>query len=162
MISAQNLAWNNLKNAGTLATDVSNSASGQTFIDTLGCKAVSIFYRIHPGTAATAATHKMNYLAVWEGDTTVMSNGAVIAQFNGTTNSVTSTSNGFLISAGNSGTGLVYKFDVTCGAPRKRYLFVNQTPGLATDVVSAYAVKDRLENTPDNATGAAVSVLVVG
>jgi len=159
MIPIQNTVIKNVVDPGSIATTTSSAA-----FDCLNARHATILYRVAPVTAATS-TAQMATLEILESDGTsaAISNASLIAAFTGTTATVTTSTAQFLISAGNSGTGLLYKFDINMLPPRKRFLYVRQAAGSTNDrVVSSVAILSRLNDTPVNASEAGVSVLQIG
>ena len=157
MFDLQNSKFVQVRNAGTIA----DSTTSNQF-DTLGAHALSITVK----TLGATTTSKLSTLTVYESDSS-SSEGTAIVAFTGTTNTVTSTSDGFLISANNTLTtsagGITYRFNINASTPRKRYLSVRVANAVTNPVnVAIWADLYRLEQSPSNATEAGVNVLVVG
>jgi hypothetical protein len=157
MFDLQNSKFVQVLNAGTIATTTTSNQ-----FDTLGAHAVCVTVK----TLGATTTAKLSTLALYESDST-SSEGTAIAGFTGTTNTVTSTSDGFLIAANNTVTtasgGITYRFNINASTPRKRYLSVRVANAVTNPVnVAIWADLYRLEQSPSNATEAGVNVLVVG
>lgn len=127
----------------TVASGSTTSAS----VDRLGFDAARILVRL-PAASATNSSAKWGVLQLSEADVTNVSSATSIVAFTGTTNSVTSSTAGFVIAAQNDTTNpQITEFCVTC-VGRKRYLFLTVQSAASHSTTYGVATLARAEQTP--------------
>jgi hypothetical protein len=108
------------------------TVTSTAFIDTLGYDYAGVVITM----SSTHATNAVTFDAISIAEADVSSSTAVstmssIVALTGTTNTVTSTSAGFVIPKGNSSVASVLRFNIDTKA-RKRYLFISTTAHTGT------------------------------
>lgn len=155
MIHAQNEKTVVLIGPGTAATNATASAR----VDTLGFRYAT--FDIFAKATATDSSAKWTVLKLSEADTTTYSTNGDIATFTGTTNTVTSTSAGFVLQTNNDTTGQPTRLHVDLKG-RKRYLFVVTQPGANGNTIFAQCRLGRGEEAPNTDTERGVAVSMIG
>lgn len=142
-----------------LPTAITNGATATSLqVDTIGFDAVEISVF---ATTSNATTRPVT-LRLTESDDTVLTNYVGITQFTGTSNTVTSTSAGFVIALAKTATSRlpIAVLNVNCLA-RKRYLTLEYS-GTTTQTISAVARLSRGEINPTDLVSANCDVIVNG
>jgi hypothetical protein len=155
MIHAQNVRTVAAITAGTIAT---NNTSA-TMVDTAGWKYAK--YQIFYGNGTV--TTKANTIKVVESTDSNVSNAVDIVACTGTTNTVTSTSAGFVIPAQASSTvPHIYELNLALGGNRRRYLGLVVASGNTATVLAnaAFLTLSRGDESPNSNAEAGVDVRV--
>lgn len=142
-----------------LPTSITNGATATSLqVDTLGFDHVQIAVMAPTSNATTRPLT----LRLTESDDTVLTNFAGITQFTGTSNTVTSTSAGFVIPlARTATTRLPFAVFNVSTKYRKRYLTLEYS-GTTTQIVSAIAILSRAAQAPKDATTVNADIVVNG
>lgn len=151
MIHMQNVKIDRVIKPASHASNATASGS----IDTKGYSYLTLHWVMDSATATTKPTK----MAVSEGDMT--SSFASVAAFTGTTNTVTSTSAGWLIPAASTSATQSVKMDIDL-RKRKRYLKVEWTPGTPTRPSAVIGYLSRASDAPDTTTDAGITTWVRG
>lgn len=146
MIFAQTQKIVELLAPATVSTSATTSAS----VDTLGFNYIEIIARL-PAATATNSSAQWGVLQLLEADVTNISSATSIVAFTGTTNTVTSSTAGFVIQPqNNTSYPQIYNFLVTNTGSRKRYLFLEVQGAASHSTTYAAALLSRGEEVPGN------------
>ena len=131
------------------AATAASTASG--IVDTIGFDYASIDIIL---ATMAATTNNPSVLRLMESDDTVVTNFAAIAEFVGD-----NTTDGFVIADADTSNAQGYRFDVNL-VGRERYLRIEISPVVTTQIVSVIANLSRADELPVTAAKAGVVVLV--